>query len=171
MNDAIFTSNAPRPLVVGDRTYQLYPLDWTDHGEIQKWLDSQVRNPMDLVRSELARGGLPMEIQKYMVESAQKVWSRSRIPIGTAEANDLLGSPAGRTFLLYLSIRKGDKNFSLDDAQTVLTNMDDMARRDAIEAANVMGGDVSPKARETNGSTNTQTGHREHSTGGPGNGS
>jgi hypothetical protein len=155
VNDAATVMGRPKDLEVGPDTYKLYPLDFDDHGDIQIWLDDQIRNPMDLVRKEITRGGLPMEVQRYMVEAALKVWARSKILVGTPEADELLNTIRGRAQLMYLSVRKGNPRFTFDDAMGVLRRMDEMARAEAMRAADVLRADRDPKAGPTNGSTAT----------------
>jgi hypothetical protein len=169
MNDPATTSNAYVEIELAGNTYHLYPLDWNDHGEIQRWLDSHIRNPMDLVRSEHARGGLPIEIMKYMVESGLKVWANARIIVGSNEAKELLASPEGWVFQFYLGVRKGDPKFTLEKANEVARKADEIARQQVLSAANVMGADAHPKAPTPNGSTTTPTAVSPASTGGDGN--
>lgn len=171
MNDAATVFGRPKELEVGPDVYKLYPLDFDDHGDIQRWLDDQIRNPMDLVRKEIARGGLPMEVQRYMVEAALKVWARSKILVGTPEADELLNTIRGRAQMLFLSVRKGSPRFTFDDAMGVLRRMDELARTEAMKAADVLRSNSDPKAEGTNGSTVTTPSQVSLLTGGVGNGS
>jgi hypothetical protein len=173
VNDPATTSNAFVEAEFAGTIYKIYPLDWNDHGELQRWLDSHIRNPMDLVRSEIARGGLPTEIMKYMVESGLKVWSNSRIILGSIEAKQLLESNEGWVFQFYLSVKKGDRDFTFEKAREVARKIDEtareIARQKVLEAANAMGTDARPKVHTPNGSMITPTVASPLSTGGDGN--
>jgi hypothetical protein len=154
MNDAATVMNSPVPLKVGDEEYLLYPLNFDDHGAVQRWLDEQVRDPLEIVRQRIDAGGFSMEIQKYMVKAAIEVAARSRILIGTAEADALLDTIEGKAEMLYLSIRKGDPKFTYDRAMDLLRKMDQTAREAAAAAENVLRADSDPKAQASGGSMN-----------------
>lgn len=132
MNDAENVMNRGKIQRFGDEEVVMYPLDFDDHGDIQAWLDGQVKNPMDLIRNELARGGLPMAVQQYMVKSAIEVWARTRILVGTVEAEEHLNTINGKAFQLYLSVKKGNPDFTLEMAMNLLRKEDQRVRDEAI---------------------------------------
>jgi hypothetical protein len=168
MNDAATVMNRPRPLRVGDEEYQLHPMNFDDHGDVQRWLDDQIRDPLEIVRKSIEAGNFPQEIQKYMIRSAIEVAARGRILIGTPEADALLDSIEGKALMLHLSIRKGDPKFTFDRAMGLLRKMDEVARAKAVAAADVLRADEDPKGRATAGSTSHDPPDSSPSTGGPG---
>lgn len=155
MNDAATVFGTPKREKFGDEEVFLYHLGPDDSGEIQRWIDENTRNPIDLVRREIAKGGWPMEIQRYMIDSALKTWMRNRILIGSPEASELLGTIEGKAQLLYLSVRKGDSTFTYDKAMGLIRKADEFAKRQVMEAAGMMGDSIDPKSPGTNGSTTT----------------
>jgi hypothetical protein len=169
VNDAATVMNSPKTIRVGNREYRLHPLDFDDHGEIQRFLNEQVRNPLEIVRKEIERGGFPLEIQKYMVKAAIEVAARTRILIGTPEADEIMDSIEGRAKLLQLSIRKGDPSFTYDKAMALIREMNNEARAQAVAAADMLRADEDPKSSAGAGSTSRDTGTPSPSTGGAGN--
>jgi hypothetical protein len=151
MNDAATVMGRPRPLKVGGEEYLAYPLNFDDHGDVQRWLDAQVRDPLEIVRKAIEAGDFPAEMQKFMVRSAIEIAARSRILIGTPEADALLDSIEGKALMIHLSIRKGDPKFTYEQAMGVLRKMDEISRAQAVAAADAMRSD-DPKGRATAGS-------------------
>jgi hypothetical protein len=168
MNDAATVMGKSKPPVLGDRTYHLFPLNFDDHGDVQRWLDAQVRDPLEIARKAIEAGGFPVEIQKYMAKSSIEVAARSRILIGTHEADALLDSIEGKAELLRLSIRKGVPDFTHAQAMGLLREMDEMARAQAVAAADAMRADGDPKSPAGDGSTSPPPPEASPSTGGAG---
>jgi hypothetical protein len=138
MNDMATLMGKPTPLKVGDEVYQIFPLTFDDHGDVQRWLDAQQRDPFAIVQEQIATGRFSVEVQKFMVKSALEIAARSRVFIGSPEADGILESIEGRAFLLYLSIRKGDPKFTAEKAMGLLRKMDQLTRDQALAAADVM---------------------------------
>jgi hypothetical protein len=169
MNDAATVMNRPKPLVVGGREYLLHRLSFDDHGAVQRWLDAQLRNPLTIVREEIAAADYPLEIQKFMLKSAIEIASRNRILVGTPEADALLDTLEGKAEMLRLSIAKGVPDFSHKQAMDLLRQMDELAREEAAAAADVLRVDEDPKAPAGGGSTSPEDPAPPRlSTGGPG---
>lgn len=151
MNDAATLFGKPKPLSIGGKTYLLHPLNFDDHGEVQAWLDAQQRDVFAIAQQQIASGRFSVEIQKFMIKSALEIAARSRIYVGTPEADAMLDTIEGKAEMLYLSIKKGDPSFTYDKAMGLLRQMDLFSREQAAVAADVMRADEDPKDLESDG--------------------
>lgn len=178
MNDAATVFGKPTAVTVGGKTYQFHPTSFDDHGDVQTWLDEQQKDPFAIVQEQIAKGRFSVEIQKYMVKSALELASRSRVLVGSPEADALLDSVEGKAFLIYLSIKKGDPKFKPEQAVELLRQLDHEARTKAIAAADVLRADDpnrqrgGKRRRKGGGSkANPPAGSNHPSTGGESSGS
>jgi hypothetical protein len=107
----------PSPLKVRGRTYWVHPLTVEEIAGLQSWVDAQFPDPFELVRNELDRRAYNMAQQQFLLEKALEKASAGRRLIGTPEADRVLQSMAGTQQLLYASIRKGDPEFTEEQAE------------------------------------------------------
>jgi hypothetical protein len=171
MNDLATLNGTPKPVTIGGRAYRIHPLTLADHGDVQRWLDEQQEGRVfEALERQTAKGALPMEILKYLARSALEVLSRNRILVGTPEADELLKTPEGVAEQLYLGIRKGDPQFTRQEAIALVRAENGEALARAVEAADVFGAD-DPKSPEAGGSSPTGSASRSPSTGGASTGS
>jgi hypothetical protein len=157
MNDAATLLNKPTPLRAGDREYLAHRLTFEDQADLQQWIDTQQKDPFEIVQQQIARGNITVEQQKFLMRTALDLATRSRVLLGTYEADALLNTVKGKAEVLYLSIRKGDPEFTREQAEALLRAMDDEAKLRAIEAADVLRGDEEPDPKNSPGADGTNS--------------
>lgn len=133
-----------RTLVVEGEEYRLYDLSLADLGELQAWLDSLYREPLEVIAPQLGR--FDLEVAKFLVRDARDAACRPRPQLGQGEANLLLLSVDGIKEVLYLAIRKGRPDFSRDDLDALCRRITLDDAYAAIEATGLMGGRDDPRA-------------------------
>jgi hypothetical protein len=113
----------PKPLVVGDKTYQMHPLTIDDFGKLQAWCDSQYKDPMDVVATKLGTGQFTKRQEEYLMRVAVETARKPKPKLGEPEVDALLNSLEGFQQIAYLSIRKGLPDFTLADAKAMIDQM------------------------------------------------
>jgi hypothetical protein len=160
MNSLSALTRQPRPLNVAgiDEVYELHPLTIDDLGQLQGWIDSQFPDPFEVVSKAISRGNYTVPQQQYLLRVAVESASRPAHPIGTPEADQLLGSLAGLQELLKLSIRKSRPEFSDEDAKRLYMHLN-LGDLEAVFAATGVGAVMAdPKGpRKTNGGNGNST--------------
>jgi hypothetical protein len=149
----------PLTLAIDGRDYAFHPVTLEDLGAIQRWLDTRTANPLDQLRGKL--DGFTPEQQRTLLELAIDRMARKPV-IGSPEAAALLSSAAGIAEFLYLSVRKGDPDFTREDAERLLGKLDaaTLAQVSTEAMGRVLGERDDPKA------AGPANGHPPRSTGG-----
>lgn len=114
----------PKVLKIGDQCYELYPLKLDDFAELQAWINSQYRSPLDIVREDFAKAPdyWNMTRQEFALRTAIEKATAGAPRIGSPAADALLLTHDGQAVQLYLSIRKGKPEFTLDDARKLVVD-------------------------------------------------
>lgn len=135
MNDLTTLSARPRVLRVGDEAHDVHPFTFDDFADLQAWVDSQFPDPFDLATKAIDAGRLvvrdgkparepyPVAQQQHLIKVALEQSSRGRRLIGTPEADEKAQSLDGVKEILYLSIRKGNPDFTRGDAARLYKHM------------------------------------------------
>jgi hypothetical protein len=97
----------------------VFPLTLADLGELQAWLDTQLPDPLAVVKRHIDSGGVPMEQAKFLYAEALKEASKTRIHLSSPDALVYLNGANGVIEMLYLSIRKGRPDWTRDQARKV----------------------------------------------------
>jgi hypothetical protein len=145
MSNITSLTGSPRTVSLGGEPYQLFPLAIADLGELQAWLDTQLPDPLAVVRRHIDGGNVPMEQAKFLYAEALREASKTRLHLSSPESLPYLNSPAGVCQMLLLTIRKGRQNWTLADAQTLcgkLTPADVMRLQSITELDQVIPGDI-----------------------------
>ena len=147
MNDLSTLNAKGRLLTIDGQSYRLLPLSLADQGDLQTWLNAQHPDPLEYIRGRME--GFSTEQQKFMIRAAIETASRNQVLLGTPEANALLQSSAGFKEIIYLSIRKGDPNFTREKAAELFATMSAADVMTAFSTADIVGSETDPKAPET----------------------
>ena len=127
-NDLATLNSQPKKLTVDGKSYEIHPLTLNDFAKLQRWVDDQQTDPIDLVMNR-ADQFTPAQ-HKFMLQTALELASKPKPKIGTEVADELVRSIEGTKELLYLTISKGDPTFSRETAEGVFAklSMADIAR-------------------------------------------
>jgi len=119
MSNLTSLTGSPRTVTLGGEPYQVFPLTLADLGELQAWLDTQLPDPLAVVKRHIDSGGVPMEQAKFLYAEALKEASKTRIHLSSPDALVYLNGANGVIEMLYLSIRKGRPDWTRDQARKV----------------------------------------------------
>ncbi len=106
----------------------IYPLNFADHGDLQRWIDSQFPDPFraawDAIDAARERGK-PFNVaqEQFMLKNAAELALKPRNLIGTPQADELLLSAEGIRRILLAGIKKGDPSFGDEDAAKLMRSM------------------------------------------------
>lgn len=172
-SDVAALTGQPRTIIVGDQSYDIYPLDLNDVGKLQAWVDRQFPDPLDIAGRAIDRGRVvvgddgaegrepyTMAQQQYLLKIAMESATAGRKLIGTPEADAMVESAAGIMEFLFLSIVKGRPGFTRGDAQAMFRAMSVAQAAGAIDATNVglvTGSDPKAGTPTLDGSATTTT--------------
>jgi hypothetical protein len=123
MSNLTTLTGSARTVVLAGESYQVYPLTLADLGELQAWLDTQLPDPLALVRRHIDAANVPMEQAKFLYAEALREASKTRIHLSSPEALPYINGANGVIELLFLAIRKGRPNWSRDQARTVFESL------------------------------------------------
>lgn len=153
-NDLPTMNSQPKLVSCNGKTYKVYPLTFEDMGNVQLWIDEQQeKRTMGAMERAIARGTLPVEIQKFMARSSMDLLARNRILLGTPEAETFMQSLEGMVYLTWYSIQKGDKAFTIEEAeQIVKSEMGALFQEQVKVAADIVGPDDPKSTAPGNGS-------------------
>lgn len=170
MSDLSRLTKQPKPFTHGGKVYQMHPLEIDDFGRLQAWVDSQRPDPFAEVAKQIGIGRFTVAQEKHLIEAAVKVSIEPKPKIGTPEADAILVSLAGVKQFFYLSVRKGDPDFTEAEAAEVvdqlnaaelnqvltLTTVDKVASDPkSSEGSRDAGTAISPTARRSTGGSST----------------
>ena len=116
MNDLASLNGQPKTVKLGDKEYKLFPLALEDFGALQSWINAQFPDPLMVAADAIASGRFNVTQQQFLLKNAQEQALRPKHLIGTPEATELLMSLDGTKQILALSIRKGDPEFTDEQA-------------------------------------------------------
>jgi hypothetical protein len=144
----------PKPLVVGDKTYQMHPLTIDDFGALQAWCDSQYKDPLEAIAPQLGSGKFTKRQEEFLMRVAVETAHKPKPRLGEPEVDALLNSLEGFQQVAYLSIRKGLPTFTQDDARELIKAMGNQSlarmmmdtNADMILGSAPANGDGDPKA-------------------------
>jgi hypothetical protein len=151
--------------------YLVYPLNFADQGDLQRWIDSQFPDPYDAAWSAINRQrdkGKPFNFaqEKLILQIAGEQAMKPRNLIGTPEADKLLTSLEGLKQIILIGIRKGKPDFADADADRLIQHMNqaDIVRTYAATQISMVLDDpkaepldVKPKTRPNGSSTSRRT--------------
>lgn len=150
----------PIPLKVDgiEETYYIHPLTIDDFGALQAWVDAQFPDPFQVVDEAIKRGNYSLPQQQYLMKLAMDAATgQSKHPIGTPEADALLGGLEGFKQLLTISIRKGKPDFSNEEARNLYMHLS-LGELQAVLTATEVGAlmaDPKPSSSTPNGNGNS----------------
>jgi hypothetical protein len=140
MNDAATLSSQPVLIEVKERgendqltgevlKHWIHPLSFEDIGKLQEWLDRQFPDPIQQAQESIERAverGKPFTVaqEQFLYKSAQELAAKAKVKVGMLEATQLLLSAEGSIQIILLSIKKGDPNFTDDDAKKLFRSLD-----------------------------------------------
>ena len=145
----------PRPLRVGDKTYQVHPLTITDFGALQIWVDSQHPDPFAAVAAQIGTGRFTPAQERHLLTAAVEFSGKSKPKLGTPEADALVRSIEGIKHLLYIAIHKGDPTFTEADAETMSRQLGPEGISQALSLTTADQVLSDPKGPETTGAATT----------------
>jgi hypothetical protein len=111
----------PKPLTIKGRTYNLYPFTLKDLGALEAWAQAQFPDPF--VVAQRAMDNFNVAQQKLLLATALELASKMKPKLGTPEVDGLIQSIDGIKHVLYLSISKGDPNFTTEDAEAIFDDL------------------------------------------------
>lgn len=123
MNNLSALTAQPKTLTVKGKVYKVHPLDLGDFGCLQEWIDRQFPDPFKEVEKAIAGGSWNWKQQEFLLKEALATACQPRHLIGTPLADELLLSIEGVKQTLFLSIRKGDPEFTEKDAEELFAEM------------------------------------------------
>lgn len=143
--------------------YLVHPLDFSDIGALQRWIDQQFPDPYESAWEAIRRqesNGKPFNVaqQQFILKNAAELALRPANLIGTPEADRLLLSTEGLRQIILAGIRKGDPSFDEEKADRLLRSMTsmDIAKAYAATQMNMVVSDpkdtpldVTPSTRPT----------------------
>ena len=154
----------PVAFVVGDKTYQIYPLRIADFGKMQAWCDSRQPNPYASVSEQLGTGLFTVAQEKALLEAAVRVATGPKPRIGSPECDALVGSVDGIAELVRISISRGEPKFTAQNALDLISDLDDVRLAElsaALKLDMLIGGrtpeedEADPKAPAPGGNSST----------------
>jgi hypothetical protein len=119
MSNLTSLTGSPRTVTLGGEPYQVFPLTLADLGELQAWLDTQLPDPLAVVKRHIDSGGVPMEQAKFLYSQALAEATKTRLHLSSPDSLPYLNSPAGVCQMLLLTVRKGRPGWTLADAQAL----------------------------------------------------
>jgi hypothetical protein len=151
--------------------YLIHPLNFADHGGLQRWIDSQFPDPYETAWAAIERrreSGNPFNVaqEQFILKNAQEQALRPRNLIGTPEADRLLTSAEGLRRIIVEGIRKGDPSFDEAAADRLIAHMSqaDLYRAYAGTQMNLVISDpkaepldVMPRSKPTGGGVSRRT--------------
>lgn len=160
----------PKKLTAGGKDYLLHPLTIDDLGKLQGWVDGHFPDPFAVIGSAIERGNYTVPQQQYLMQQALALATRPQRLIGTPEADNLLQSTEGIKQLLLLSIRKGQPEFSAEQAAELFMALglgDIQAAFAATGVGLVMADPKGPRKKSSlTGSSTSRRTRKKGSTGG-----
>ncbi len=167
-NDLASLSGAARlTLRVGGEAYPVHPLTLADLGELQAWVDSQYRDPVEIVREQLAGRKFSAAQEQFLLKTALEIACRPRALIGTPEADALIRSAAGQKRMLFLAIRKGRPEFGEADADALFAALTPAELLAVMVETGAEAVSADPKSPTSDGGPTTPPSDGPPSTGGP----
>ncbi len=182
MNSLADLTSRPIPLSVpvkddrGEPTgemleYLIHPLNFADHGDLQRWVDAQFPDPYETAWAAIERRratGNPFNVaqEQFILKNAQEQALRPRNLIGTPDADRLLTSAEGLRRIIVAGIRKGDPSFDDAAADRLVAHMSqaDLYRAYAGTQMNLVISDpkaepldVTPSSRPIGGGASRRT--------------
>ncbi len=117
---------APRHITINGREYRVGKYGPRDIGDLEAWLKTQVPDPRLMARELCA--GLPdavaLEVWRDLSAEAMN-WPPT---VESRQGNKLLmGTWEGQALLVWVSLRRHNADFSLDEARALTKNDDELA--------------------------------------------
>jgi hypothetical protein len=151
--------------------YLIYPLRFSEHGALQRWIDAQFPDPhrvaFEAIRTAKEMGaGLGVAQEQYLMRLASDQAMKPKHLIGTPVADELLLSLEGIRRILLEGIRKGDPTFDDAKVDELLKHMDQADYLIAYRATQMdlviadpksMPLDVKPSTRPTGSTVSRRT--------------
>jgi len=108
--------------------YKVHPLGYSDYGDLQVWINSQFPDPFDTAREAIqkaVKSGKPYNIEqeKFLLKNAAELALKPRHLVGTEEVDPLVQSKEGQKILLLTAIRKGNPEFTEEQAEKLCRHM------------------------------------------------
>jgi hypothetical protein len=107
MNDLATLTGQPRPCLIADRRWRLYPLTLRDLGRYQAWLDATAPDPAQLIATDLAH--FSGAARRYLESAGKVIADRERPLLGMVQADELFLTLGSLAELLRLSIGRGER--------------------------------------------------------------
>lgn len=149
MSQSLAALNAsPRRITLGGEAYDVHPLTLGALGQLQAWLDAAQPDPLAAAQAHIDRTRPPMEVQKFLLREALHEASRTRVFVGTPEANPYINSPDGICEVLWLTVAPGRPDMKREEFVALakrLTPTEIIRLQQAAELDKVMSDD-DPKA-------------------------
>lgn len=106
----------------------IHPLNFGDHGDLQRWIDSQFPDPYESAWNAIDKArtaGRPFNVaqEQFLLKNAAELALKPRNLIGTPAADELLLSAEGIRRILLAGIKKGDPSFDDEKAAKLLKSM------------------------------------------------
>lgn len=98
-------------------TYTFYPLSDGDYGEFEMWMQDRF---VSAARRHI--NDLPKDERTLILMDV--IRQASLLTFSSPEAKALMGTVEGSSFLLYLSLRRGDGSLTHADVRALCTNPD-----------------------------------------------
>jgi len=128
---------APQLMELGGETYEIHPLTMQDFGMLENAYLERKPNPLKAV-VEL-KGQLPDDDYKELLERAYKDATKAN-KATPDEIQEWLETREGITMSMWLSIRKGRKDFTMDDCELLITEIGEKQLADLQETQAAVSG-------------------------------
>jgi hypothetical protein len=168
--DVVVRDDEQRP--TGEILHHLvYPLNFADLGELQRWIDSCFPDPYacawDAIQRQRDKGqAFNVAQEQLILKNAGELALRPKHLIGTPEADMLLMSAEGMKRIIIAGIRKGDPTFDDAKAERLIQHMTqaDIARAYVASQVPLVASDpkamppgAKPRSRPNGSSTSRRT--------------
>lgn len=152
MSDALSAITAPSHLVtIGGTPYRVSPLSYNLLGELEAWINRQLPDPIAMAK-KMAEG-LPDKQAEAVIMEGFRMAMLGPVRIQSPEAARVIESPAGGSYVLWLSLRTHQPNLMLADMERLVDSLSpaDFAALQKL----IFDEDQAPKSPAATGTTAT----------------
>lgn len=116
-------SAAPRTIRLGNRDLVFRPFRLSDFGALKRWVNEQLPHPCKAAREVAEQFGATKEERTELMMKAYEDLKRGEYAIDDPRCLDVMRSPLGVAYVLWLGVRRDTPTITLDDVVDLISDL------------------------------------------------